>query len=185
MFSPLILETERLILRPLSPSDATLIQKLAGDRQIADTTISIPHPYPDGEAQRYISKQIAEQKIGLCVTLAIETKLEARLIGIAELRDIDREHSLAELSFWLALTAWGKGYMSEALKPVLRFGFETLSLNRIHAYHMVKNPASDKVLQKNGFKAEGLLRQRVRKWGVFEDVILLSILRQEWQSKVI
>ncbi len=183
MFLPAILETERLLLRPLSPTDATSIQKLASDRHIADTTISIPHPYPDGEAEIYISKKIAELKIGCSVTFAIKSKLEAKLIGIIEIRDIDREHSVAELSFWLAVAAWGKGYMSEALKPVLYCGFETLSLNRIYAYHMVRNPASGKVLQKNGFKLEGLLRQRIRKWGIFENVILLSILRQEWQSK--
>lgn len=72
--------------------------------------------------------------------------------------------------------------MSEALKPLLGFGFDTLSLNKIYAYHMVRNLASGRVLQKNGFTLEGLLRQRVRKWGKFEDVRLLSILRQEWQS---
>jgi len=69
------------------------------------------------------------------------------------------------------------------LKPVLRFAFEDLGLNRLCAYHMVRNPASGKVLQKNGFVQEGLLRQRVRKWGVFEDVALLAILRRDWQGK--
>ncbi|MGB3511622.1 MAG: GNAT family N-acetyltransferase [Microcoleaceae cyanobacterium] len=100
-----ILETERLVLRPLSPGDATSIQKNASNYKIADTTISIPHPYPDGEAERYISKQIAQQKIGRSVTFAIESKLEAYFIGIVEFRDIDREHFLAELSFWLVVTA--------------------------------------------------------------------------------
>ncbi|VEP14297.1 Acetyltransferase, ribosomal protein N-acetylase [Hyella patelloides LEGE 07179] len=177
------LKTQRLILRPLSPNDAVSIQNLASDRQIADTTISIPHPYPDGEAERYISKQIAEQKTGHAVTFAIELKAESKLIGISELREIETEHCVAELSYWLAVTAWGKGYMSEALKPVLNFGFESLSLNKIYAYHMARNPASGKVLQKNGFQPEGLLRQRVRKWGKFEDVRLLSLLHQEWKSK--
>ncbi|MGK7951374.1 MAG: GNAT family N-acetyltransferase [Xenococcaceae cyanobacterium] len=177
-----ILETARLRLRSLLLEDTNLIQILASDRSIADTTISVPHPYPDGEAARYISKQIAAQKAGSSVTFAIELKADAKLIGIAELRDIEPEHSVAELSYWLAVTAWGKGYMSEAIEPVLDFGFETLSLNRIYAYHMARNPASGKVLQKNGFQTEGLLRQRVRKWGVFEDVILLSILRQDWKN---
>lgn len=182
MFLQPTLTTQRLILRPLSSNDTAAIQKLKSDRRIADTTISIPHPYPDGEAERYISKQINEHKMGRAVTFAIELKTEAELIGIIELREIETEHSVAELSYWLAVLAWGKGYMSEALKPLLGFGFETLSLNRIYAYHMVRNPASGKVLQKNGFQPEGLLRQRVRKWGKFEDVKLLSLLRQEWQT---
>ena len=176
------LETERLRLRQLSLKDETLIQKYASDRKIADTTISIPHPYPDDGAKQYIQQKIAEFTTGYSITLAIESKLKHKLIGVIGLRDIDSEHSLAELSFWLAAQVWGKGYMSEAIKPVIDFGFKTLSLNRIYAYHMVRNPASGRILQKNGFQSEGLLRQRVRKWGIFEDVMLLSILRRDWQS---
>lgn len=182
MSLPPNLFTERLILRSLSVADASSLQKIASSRQIADTTISIPHPYPEGEAEKFIAKQIAEKQTGHSVTFAIEHKLESNLIGIIELRDIEPEHSVAELSYWLAVSAWGKGYMSEALPPVLNFGFEILLLNRIHAYHMIRNPASGKILQKNGFKQEGLLRQRVSKWGKFEDVRLLSLLRQEWQN---
>jgi RimJ/RimL family protein N-acetyltransferase len=48
---------------------------------------------------------------------------------------------------------------------------------------MARNPASGNVLKKNGFVQEGLLRQRVRKWGVFEDVVLLAILREDWENK--
>ena len=120
MFSQLILNTERLILRPLSFTDAFSIQEIASDRRIADTTISIPHPYPHGEAERYVKKQIKEGKANLVVTFAIELKSEGKLLGISEIRDIDREHSLAELSYWLAVAAWGKGYMSEVLPPLDR-----------------------------------------------------------------
>ena len=48
---------------------------------------------------------------------------------------------------------------------------------------MVRNPASGRVLEKVGMKREGLLRQRVRKWGVFEDVILVAILRDDWRMR--
>jgi ribosomal-protein-alanine N-acetyltransferase len=63
-------------------------------------------------------------------------------------------------------------------QPILEI--EQLGLNRIYAHHMVRNPASGRVLAKVGMKPEGLLRQRVRKWGVFEDVVLLALLREEW-----
>ena len=71
--------------------------------------------------------------------------------------------------------------MSEAVGAVVRFAFECLGLNRLFAYHMLRNPTSGRVLEKNGFSQEGLLRQRVQKWGQFEDVALWAILRQEWQ----
>ncbi|MEM7556710.1 MAG: GNAT family N-acetyltransferase [Cyanobacteria bacterium P01_A01_bin.84] len=175
------LSTKRLILRPLAITDAVSLQKIASDHRIADTTISVPHPYPDGEASRYILKHTAEKNT-THFAFAIERQSESDLIGIIELHDLETEHFVAELSYWLAAAAWGNGYMSEALPPLLDFGFNTLSLNRIHAYHMVRNSASGKVLQKNGFKLEGLLRQRVSKWGKFEDVKLFSVLRSEWQN---
>jgi [ribosomal protein S5]-alanine N-acetyltransferase len=183
MLAQSTLETTRLILRPLSLADAPLLQDVAGTREVADTMISIPHPYPDDEAQQYIRRQISEFEAGHSVAFVIEHKSEKAFCGVIEIRDIEREHSQAELSFWLAVEVWGQGYMSEALKPMLRFGFEDLDLNRLYAYHMVRNPGSGKVLQKSGFIQEGVLRQRVRKWTVFEDVKLWAILRRDWCSE--
>ncbi len=183
MLTQSTLETSRLILRPLTRADAPSIQTVASICEMADTMISIPHPYPNSEVEHYISKQLAEFEKGHSVTFVIERKFERVFSGLIKVRDIEQEHSQAELSFWLAVEAWGQGYISEALKPLLRFAFKDLGLNRLCAYHMVRNPASGKVLQKNGFIQEGLLRQRVRKWGVFEDVALLAILRKDWQGK--
>ncbi|MGL5062628.1 MAG: GNAT family N-acetyltransferase [Microcoleus sp.] len=182
MLPQISLETARLILRPLTLTDAPPIQKIASDRAIADTMISIPHPYPEGEAEKYIARKIAEFQDGNSVAFAIEVKEEKLLRGTIEIRDIDREHSCAEVSFWLGVDLWGKGYMSEALSSMICFGFENLHLNRLYAYHMLRNPASGKVLKKNGFIQEGVLRQRVRKWQEFEDVVLLAILYQDWRN---
>ena len=181
MIGQSVLETQRLRLRPVKSSDAEVIQKAASTREIADTMISLPHPYPDGEAERYILRQQAEQKKGQSVTFIIEKKVGERFCGVIEVRQIEQEHSQAELSFWLAVEDWGQGYMSEVIRTLLQFGFEVLGLNRFYAYHMLRNPATGRVLEKNGFKQEGLLRQRVRKWGKFEDVALWAILRKDWQ----
>jgi RimJ/RimL family protein N-acetyltransferase len=177
-----VLVTLRLRLRPLELSDALEIQRNACIREIADTMISLPHPYPVGEAERYISRKQNECEAGSSVTFLIEKKQEKGFCGLIEVRDIDQEHSQGELSFWLALNSWGHGYMSEVVKVIVRYVFEELSLNRLYAYHMLRNPATGRVLEKSGFKQEGLLRQRVQKWGKFEDVVILAILRQEWQA---
>ena len=84
------------------------------------------------------------------------------------------------MGFWIGVQSWGKGYATEAAGRVIRYAFEELRLNRVYAHHMLRNPASGRVLEKVGMKREGLLRQRVRKWGVFEDVVLLALLRQDW-----
>jgi RimJ/RimL family protein N-acetyltransferase len=62
---------------------------------------------------------------------------------------------------------------------VLRFGFEQLGLNRICAHHMARNPAAGQVLRHIGMEREGVLRKRVQKWGVYEDVMLYAILRED------
>lgn len=175
-------ETARLILHPLKPSDATSIQTEASAREIADTMISLPHPYPASEAERYLNEQRSLREQGRGVAFAIVTKAENRFCGLVEVRDIDREHSQAELSFWLAPKLWGRGCMSEAVQAALRYGFDELGLNRLYAYHMERNPASGRVLEKNGFRREGLLRQRVRKWDRYEDVVLWAIVRSDQAS---
>ena len=173
------LETQRLRLRPLELTDASIIQQAADDRNIADTMISIPHPYPAGEGERYVNRKLSERNMGRSAAFAIEHKEAGSFYGLVEVRDMDREHLQAELSFWRIVDVWGQGYMTEVVRQVVRYAFEDLCLNRLYAYHMMRNPATGRLLEKNGFKQEGLLHQRVRKWGQFEDVLLWAILRQE------
>ena len=66
----------------------------------------------------------------------------------------------------------------------MRHGFEQLQLNRILAFHMVRNPASGRVLEKIGMKQEGLLRQCVRKWNRFEDMVLMAVLHEDWTAQI-
>jgi len=176
------LETPRLQLRPLELSDTSAIQKAASAREIADTMISLPHPYPAGEADRYVARLAAERDAGHSVAFAIDQQVEGAFCGLVEIRKINREHSQGELSFWLTAETWGQGYMIEVVQAVVPYGFESLGLNRLYAYHMLRNPASGRVLEKNGFRQEGLLRQRVKKWGRFEDVALWAILKQDWAT---
>jgi [ribosomal protein S5]-alanine N-acetyltransferase len=174
-----ILETERLILKPLVLDDAAVLARLAGRREIADTTISIPHPYFEQQARQWIAANLDSGAKSKTIVFGMHRKGEGSLVGTIGLREIDVEHSQAELGFWVAVDCWRQGYATEAARAVVNFGFERLGLNRIYAHHMVRNPASGRVLAKIGMKKEGVLRQRVRKWGVFEDVVLLARLRTD------
>lgn len=178
MAQPTLL-TERLLLRPLTLEDASSVQRLAGVRDIADTTISIPHPYEFDYAEKWIVEHPSAFTQGTAVHFGVEIRDTHQLIGVIELRDIDREQLQAELSFWIGVEFWGMGFANEAAQCLLHYGFEQLHLNRLYAHHMVRNPASGKVLRKIGMRQEGLMRQRVRKWGIFEDVVLYAILCKE------
>ena len=173
------LRTARLLLGTFTPEDAPELQRLAGAREIADTTVSIPHPYDLDHALAWIGQQRREAVRGRATNFAIRLLPDGPLIGSAGLRDIDPEHQQAELGFWIGRERWGQGYAREAAAAVIRFGFESLELNRICAHHMARNPAAGKVLRALGMRQEGLLRQRVRKWGVYEDVVLYAIVRDD------
>ncbi len=177
-----LLQTQRLQMRAFTPSDAFALVGIANDRAIADTTISVPHPYTLDYAQTWITQCNQEWEEGQSAPFALELKDEKKVIGMNALRHIDREHAQAELACWVSKNWWGQGFATEAGEAMIRFGFETLNLNRIYAFYMARNPASGKVLTRIGLKQEGILRQRVRKWGIFEDVVALAILKEDWEN---
>jgi [ribosomal protein S5]-alanine N-acetyltransferase len=168
-----------LILGAFEADDAPELQRLAGVREIADTTLAIPHPYELDHARAWIAQQRREAARGRAINFAIRLRTSGALIGSVGLRDIDPEHLQAELGFWIGREWWGNGYAREAAAAVIAFGFEGVGLNRIYAHHMDRNPAAGRVLQAAGMQREGLLRQRVRKWGAYEDVVLYAILRDD------
>jgi RimJ/RimL family protein N-acetyltransferase len=180
--SPL-LETTRLILRQPTGDDVFAIAALARRREIADTTISIPHPYTEQHAQEWVRAHQGDPLTIGKIVFVITLKPAGQIIGAVGLRAIDPEHNQAELGMWVGVEHWGRGYASEAVATLLQYGFEQLRLNRIYAHHMVRNPGSGRVLEKTGFTREGVQRQRVRKWGVYEDVVLLAVLREQWEQE--
>jgi [ribosomal protein S5]-alanine N-acetyltransferase len=176
------LQTNRLILRPFELTDAKEVQGLAGDRSIADTTLEIPHPYEDGMAEQWISTHQAKFEACEMVHFAIILRETDGLIGAIGLTVVPR-FERAEAGYWIGKPYWGKGYCTEAAGAVLEYGFTTLNLNRIHAHHFKRNPASGRVLEKLGMQREGFARQHVKKWDIFEDIELYGILKSEWQKK--
>ncbi len=199
-----LLETSRLLLRAPAVGDAPTLVQLAGRPEIADTTISIPHPYTEQHALDWIQsakgnlaarshsgsgrKSTASEKESFNelltttrrVNFVVTLRSTPHIIGAVGLREIDTEHSQAELGMWIGVDHWGHGYATEAVSEVVRHAFEAMELNRVYAHHMVRNPSSGRVLEKVGFHREGILRQRVRKWGLYEDVVILAILKTSW-----
>ena len=89
----------------------------------------------------------------------------------------------AELGYELHPAYWKRGIMSEALEPVLRFGFESIGLNRIEAVPLAINEASRSLLRRLGFVEEGVLRQRVQHDGHYYDEVYYSLMEKEWRER--
>lgn len=177
------LQTERLILRPFEISDGPRVMELAGDPEIAATTLTVPHPYLPGMAEAWISHHQENFEKGTGLQFAIVLKSTDELIGCIDFCAMSKAHNKAEIGYWVGLAYWGQGYCSEACQALIKYGFEELKLNRIVARHMSGNPASGKVMVKSGMKQEGVLRQEIYKKSVFCDIVLYGILRSEYQAK--
>ena len=100
------LETERLVLRPFGLQDAADIQRLAGDRAIADTTFHIPHPYEDGMAEEWIFTHQDAFAQGQGVTFAITRKTDGSLIGAISPMSMVKGHQAELGSGYLAQSTW-------------------------------------------------------------------------------
>ncbi len=146
---------------------------------IADTTLHIPHPYPEGAAEQWIGTHAAGWRDGTLVTYAITGLDGGALIGAIGLT-IAPQHARGELGYWIALQHWSRGFCTEAGQAILALGFQVLRLHRIQARHLTRNPASGRVMQKLGMRLEGVHRASVKKWDRFEDLALYAILAPEW-----
>lgn len=177
-----ILQTERLILRPIVPTDAPEIEKLAGAREVADGTLTIPHPYPAGAAQQWMLAHAADHERNGSIVLAITRRDGGRVCGTIGLH-VDPNHHRAELGYWIGVPYWNRGYVTEAAGAVMQYGFSALGLRRIFAMHYSNNTASGRVLRKLGMRHEGRLRQHIHKWDEYRDLEVYGILADEWDTE--
>lgn len=176
------LSTARLLLRAHTLADAPAVQRYAGEKLVAATTLNIPYPYEDGMAEEWINAQAGDFAQNKHVVFAIERKADQQFMGAIGL-DLEWEHERACLGYYLGIPFWGQGYCTEAAKQVLHYGFTELNLNRIYARHFKHNPASGHVMQKIGMQHEGSLRQHLKKWGEWVDEEIYGILREEFLNK--
>ncbi len=172
------LRTERLLLRDFRKDDIPDIVRLAGAREVAATTLRIPHPYTQTDAESFLRMR---NEAGFGYSFAITLLPSGELCGGVGLHP-DAVHPRAELGYWIGVPYWGCGYATEAARAVLDFGFRELKLQRIFAHHFAGNQASARVLQKIGMKHEGCSRRHIEKWGQLLDLENYGILAAEWRG---
>ena len=169
------LSTERLVLsQPIVSDLEDVVFQMNSTSEISENTLTLPFPYHKQHADYWF--QMAEfsfQKKEAFI-FGIREKENLKLIGAIGLH-LDIENHKAEVGYWLGKSFWNKGYVSEALQAVLKFGFEELKLNKIYASYFHHNPASGKVLEKNGFVFEAELKQEILKNGKYLDLFRYAL----------
>ncbi len=147
------LATERLRLRAYRAEDAARIQKLAGERDVAEMTRTIPHPYPDGAAEQWIMQQHKAWQEGSAAIFAVTLRNKDETIGTVGL--FNRQDNEAEIGYWIGIPYQGEGYCTEAVDALIGFGISELGITRFYASHLKRNPASGAVLRNAGLRKVG------------------------------
>ncbi|MBE0691216.1 MAG: GNAT family N-acetyltransferase [Anaerolineae bacterium] len=174
-----VLETPRLRLREMLPSDAEGMMSFRGEYEV--TKYNSGAPYQDIAQARVAIEGITEDFVaGRTLRWGITLKEEDAIIGQIGYNYWARRDHRAAVGFDLKRVLWGRGFMPEALHAIIRFGFKRMQLNRIDADANVSNVASQRVLAKVGFVREGLQRQQYYEDGVFHDLAIFGLLRQDY-----
>lgn len=155
-----------ILLRKLRPEDEVYLASIGNNREIWNNLRNrFPHPYTVADARFFIEMVQNEDPQQ---TFAIEK--EGKLAGIAALliqRDV--YSGSAEIGYWLGKDFWGQGIATEVVQRLMRYGFGILGLTRIYACVFEYNQASMRILEKNGFRKEGIARKAVLKNGELWD----------------
>lgn len=152
--------------------DEDTIAAPANNREIwLNLRDGFPHPYTQDDAAQWISSVTQRSPE---TNFAIEVDGEAAG-GIGLMLHDDVERLSAEIGYWLGEKFWGLGIMTEALKAVTRYAIKEFGLTRIYAVPFARNDASRKVLEKAGYKLEGIMRRSAIKDGEILDQYLYAV----------
>ncbi|WP_445454816.1 GNAT family N-acetyltransferase [Flavobacterium sp. 25HG05S-40] len=175
------LETERLLLRRIDTNDVDEILALRGN---PETMKYIPRPLAKSKEEALEHIAMIEDKIvaNSGINWGITIKGNPKIIGIIGHYKISTENHRAEIGYMSLPETNGKGYMTEALKAVLTYGFEQLALHSVEAIIDPENIASEKVLQKNGFVKEAHILENELWEGKFLNTVIYSLLRRNFKK---
>jgi ribosomal-protein-alanine N-acetyltransferase len=172
------LRTERLLLRPWRFGDLDDAFTNASDPDWARYLWRVPQPYTYRDAEEFIARAVADGWNGQAL-FAIE--FEEHAIGGVRLGTVDPAGMTGSIGYNVARPHWGRGIATEAVGAVLRYGFETLKLQRVFATTDARNLASIRVMQKLGMAHEGTLRRHRYYRGEWADEVYYGILAEEYR----
>jgi [ribosomal protein S5]-alanine N-acetyltransferase len=175
------IDTERLLLRRLMPGDAPAVFAYAKLPEVSEYLLWSPHQSEE-ESLEFIKFAEGQFSGSLSIIWGIEIKSENKIIGTIDLRNYKSVNSCGETGYGISSRYWNRGYVTEALKALIEFGFGVLALNRIEAHCEEGNIGSWRVMEKSGMKFEGIMREKIFLKGSFRSVKLYSILKSEFSQ---
>ncbi|BDS11431.1 GNAT family N-acetyltransferase [Aureispira anguillae] len=167
-------------MKQILSTDIPKIIEYASNKEISSNTLNIPYPYEEKDAIYWINSANQGFLNKTQFTFAIRLKSTDEFIGGIGLI-LNKRFDRAEFGYWIGKPFWKNGYATEALAALLKFGFKTLNLNKIYATHLIENPASGKVMLKNGMLKEATLIEHYKKGDEYRSVFQYRLTKKEFE----
>lgn len=177
---PPVLTTERITLRPFVNEDVEALFEYAKNPNVTRYTLWDAHRTTADTVTFIRDYAVLRYLEGMPEPYAITLNPAPEPVGSCGCFWAAQPHLTMELGYWIGEPFWGKGYVVEACRAVLNLAFAEFAPERMQARVIDGNVASERVLQKLGFRYEGTLRRSLLRRGNLEDVRMYSLLRGEW-----
>jgi ribosomal-protein-alanine N-acetyltransferase len=175
---PPTFNTDRLRVRPIELTDAKALFEFMSDRKVTERYGQKPRTWE--ETQAWVRDRLADRSRRGSIYWVFTLRGDSVAIGSCCYWNFEPGFRTAEIGYELHRAHWGTGIMTEALPPIISYGFARLGLHRIEASPLAENRPSRRLLLKLGFKNEGRLRQRVFFRGRYLDQSYYGLLREDW-----
>ena len=181
-FPAIHLESQRLTLRLLAEPDVPALFSIFSNAEVMRYWT---YPPFNGIAQagQMLSDIQEGYQSGKFLQLGIQRRSDQALVGTCTLHNVHRPSRRAEIGYVLGRPYWGQGYMDEALHLLISYAFDQLALNRLEADIDPRNAASERTLQRLGFRKEGHMRERWIVNGEKSDTGFYGLLQSDWQNR--
>ena len=175
-----VIRTERLCLRRMKKGDLYDIFKYTSDPEVPKYLLWHPHESLS-DTRRYLSRVSRLYRRGRFYDWGVE--YEGRIIGTVGFTRLDHRNDKGEIGYVISREFWRRGIASEAVAAVVKYGFETLALNRIEARFMPENTGSLAVAEHCGLTLEGTMKELLLVKGDYRDISVAAITAEEYFNK--
>jgi RimJ/RimL family protein N-acetyltransferase len=166
-----------IVLRPWSPDDVPAVTAACQDPEIPRWTV-VPHNYTERHARDFISGTAADLATGRELALAV-VDADDQVLGALGISNFDWADLKAEIGYWMAREARGRGIGARATRLLAVWAIRSLGLERLELLANPANEASQRLAERAGFTREGTLRRYRRRHGVREDLMMFSLLAED------
>jgi RimJ/RimL family protein N-acetyltransferase len=172
----------KITIRPIEVGDAAAVQRYAAEEKLA-RTCNVPHPYPENGGEWFVMSRV-EARLKR-EQFASAVLADGQFVGVVGLNAPDFKAGTIECDYWIGVPHWNKGVGTSAVGLAVKFAFGELSMQTVFSGCWEGNPASARVLEKNGFKEiESILGSDTYGWKMKgERIRRFMLTKQEWTTK--